>query len=597
MLEVGQQHIFSGWKGTCRSGMKWDFSYLSDPMTIVSYAMQAYATYDWATSSATATTNTGGSEGGTGGATSGGTSGAGSGASSGAGSAGSGASTTTDSIWTKMKNQYNEWSKSVNESFNSAYDSVKETFKPITDGYDSAMNTIENTMTDITNKVTDTVDGISDSISSSIKVPDSVVDLQNSMSENLTNLTNKATDMANSAYDAVIKPIADPIQNGYNAAKDTVLTTIKDATNIEWDKSVEILGFKSITEGDLVIFAAKSAYIIAAPPQEQDYILADRLLRGYSGITLGDDSTQAYNACMASIGLSLPNLIAWSMNEDGQTSSELKRPWENPIRLTPVQMGTILNLTSKEYVKSHYMIKSEDDLLLNVIAISGDAYMKAGEIVCAGPKVYQAMNHIRSVQQTKATSSSTGGSGSGADIAQAIGMAALSMVCPPCGFAATIVMDLVTNVFAKVDTCNNEEDAMQWDLNDYKTNKFTKQDQCHLAKTYCDKAVSFFGSKKCVRTANDHCCYDQITTRIFAEGIKEQLGKGWGSCNDITIYDLKNISFRECRPGEIPRINKCFPISSYEEFQQAMFRQANKNLGMGSAKKLTEQVIQSMGIE
>jgi hypothetical protein len=52
------------------------------------------------------------------------------------------------------------------------------------------------------------------------------------------------------------------------------------------------------------------------------------------------------------------------MNEDDQTSNELKKPWENPIRLTPVQMGTILNLTRKEYVKSHYMIKSEDDLLL-----------------------------------------------------------------------------------------------------------------------------------------------------------------------------------------------------------------------------------------
>lgn len=563
--------------------MKWDFSYLSDPMTIVSYAMQAYATYDWYSSSATSTTsnsNGGNSSGGStsGGATSGGTSAA------------------SDSVWTNLKNQYNDWAKSVSDSYNNAYQQVSDTLKPITDTYDSAMNTIEGTMTDISNKVTDAVDGISDSISNSIKVPDSVVDLQNSMSENLTNLTNKATDMANNAYDAVIKPIADPIQNGYNTAKDTVVTTIKDATNIEWNKSVEILGYKSITEGDLIIFAAKTAYILTAPTEE-DYILADRLLQGYSGISLGDDSTEAYNSCMASIGLSLPNLIAWSMNEDNYTSSELRRPWENPIRLTTDQMGTILSLTSPEYIKSHYMIKSEDNLLLNVIAISGDAYMKAGEIVCAGPKVYQAMNHIRSVQQTKASSSSTGGSGSSSDKAQAIAMAALGMVCPPCGFAATIVMDLATNVFAKVDTCNNEKDAMLWSMNDYKTNKFKKQGQCHTIESYCDKKVSFGFTKKCVRTATNHCCYDQITTRVFAEGLKEQLNKGWDSCNDITINELKNVSFRECRPGEIPSINKCFPIDAYDEFQQTLFRQANKNLGMGSAKSLTEQVIQSMGIE
>jgi hypothetical protein len=47
MLDVGSQHIWSGWKGKCVKGMKMDSSYLSDPMTIVSYAMSAYSSYTY----------------------------------------------------------------------------------------------------------------------------------------------------------------------------------------------------------------------------------------------------------------------------------------------------------------------------------------------------------------------------------------------------------------------------------------------------------------------------------------------------------------------------------------------------------------------
>ncbi len=40
-------HIWSGWAGRCVYGKAWDFSFLSDPMTILSYVMAAYSSMDW----------------------------------------------------------------------------------------------------------------------------------------------------------------------------------------------------------------------------------------------------------------------------------------------------------------------------------------------------------------------------------------------------------------------------------------------------------------------------------------------------------------------------------------------------------------------
>lgn len=170
------------------------------------------------------------------------------------------------------------------------------------------------------------------------------------------------------------------------------------------------------------------------------------------------------------------------------------------------------------------------------------------------------------------------------------------MVCAPCGFAATVVMDLATNVFAKIDTCSNEKDAMQWDMLDFKTNKFMNKEQCHFVKSSCDQMANFGIKKKCVRDKYEYCCYDQITTRIFAEGLKIQLGKDWSSCNDIGVDDLKDVNFRECRTGEIANINKCFPTEQFSDFQKVLFRQASKNINSTLSEGLVNQAINSMSI-
>ncbi|RLA84017.1 MAG: hypothetical protein DRG78_02590 [Epsilonproteobacteria bacterium] len=422
-------HIFSGWEGKCVSGKKWDSSYMSDPMTIMSYAMMAYNSY-------------------------------------------------TQVNGTSLADEYGAWSEGVSEGAAAS----------------------------------------------------------GSTGQAMTN----ASSSSSSAF-----------------------------SNSNGD-------FLGITKMD--IFIVRTAMVLAAP-EESDYDLADRLMKGYLG--QGDDTAaQAYNTCMASIGLSFPNMLGWSMDENS-TSENLKAPYEHPLRMTTEQLASIATVFGEDYVIENYMYNTEDNILLNVIALNGHSYIKAGEVICAGIKVSKAMAH----KNSKSNSASGGGKG------MAIAMMAVSMICPVCGFVLKVVMDLYSNMLASINTCDNEQDAMEHSMLHYKTHKFLSHDQCHLADTYCDKESSWLG---CVRKGYDYCCYDQVTTKIFAEGLKAQLNKNWDSCVDITVNDLKDISFRSCREGEIAHINKCFPMGKYDEFQKALFKQATKGI---SIEGLTEQVINSMAID
>lgn len=515
-------HIFSGWNGKCSAGLKWDFSYLSNPMTIISYMMSAYSSVKWL------------------------------------GQNGVG--------WAQnMSKQFDSFTDSVSKPFEDAY-------KEVSNQTSAMYNNVENTLKDSISSG-DTSKAIEASSQAASTAP---VTLDNNGMQNLTNVKNtEYTSFGQAKYAMEGVPVPSE-----QTLLDQGKSMLKDYTGIDWDKAV--FGedqWYEITQGELVSWGVQSAMILAAP-SEEDYLLADKLIKGYMGV--GDDpEVLAYRSCMASIGASMPNLIAWSAKDDKSTPSELMRPWEHPLRMTPSQLASIATVSSEKYVTSHYVYKQTDNILMDVIAVSQDAYLKATQTICMGTKVAQAASHIENENNKKSM---------GLD-AMSIAMMALGMVCPPCSFAAKIVMDLMTNVFTSIDTCNNETDALQAGLKDYKTHQAVGHEMCVPTNSYCEKK-GFLG--KCVRDAYEYCCYDKITTKIFAEGLKAQLNKGWESCNDITINDLKKISYRVCREGEIPYINKCFPASKYSEYQQALFRQSVRGIDMNG---LTEQVTNSMAID
>ena len=102
----------------------------------------------------------------------------------------------------------------------------------------------------------------------------------------------------------------------------------------------------------------------------------------------------------------------------------------------------------KEYVKHAYIYTSSDNFNLNVYASNAEAYVKAGQVVCAGHKVAQTMDYINIKTQAPLPTQGT----SGTSVAVNIAISAIAMINPVIGFALKIVMDLYTNMFTKIDT-------------------------------------------------------------------------------------------------------------------------------------------------
>ena len=167
-------------------------------------------------------------------------------------------------------------------------------------------------------------------------------------------------------------------------------------------------------------------------------------------------------------------MVGYSFDENDATSNQLKAPWKHPIRLTTEQLEAIVQVMGKDYVKHAYIYTSSDNFNLNIYASNSDAYVKAGQVVCAGHKVAQAMDYINIKTQSPLPTQGT----SGTSIAVNVAISAISMIHPVIGFAVKIAMDLYTNMFTKIDTCNKESDAIARSMNEYKTLTFNKNDLC-----------------------------------------------------------------------------------------------------------------------
>lgn len=612
MIEVGSQHVWSGWKGKCVSGKKWDFSYLSDPMTLMSYAMSAYSSMNQisqaATGAAEAGMNTANEAVNNAQTALDGLKEVGASASeiANATAAVNAAQATLDQAVNvyvqassttigQLSNSWEGFKNSVSGTFESAYNSAMDST-----GLGSLITGTGDVVDNITSSITGAYDGIVGGAGDSLGLDLSGIQVNPSLNSSAsTNLIKTQTEQISAANQAINAAKNVPNSSGiFSTAKDT----LKDLTGIDWDASVvgNNSSFINITQGDIISRTAQTAFILAAP-RESDYVLAERMMKSFSGIDDSSNTTQAYNSCMASIGASLPNLVGWSSGDS--PSDELLKPWEHALRMTPAQLASISVVTSEKYVMSHYMVGKEartisdndaNRILMDVVAISPDAYLKATQTICMGVKVGQAAEHINNENASKGS----GGGISAGDVGMMAAKMALSMVCAPCSFALTIVTDLYTNALSSINTCNSIPDAIEWDLHHLKTNKFLNHGQCQLTKSYCDKKVFLLG---CVRTGYDYCCYDQVTTKVFAQGLKDQIyptgtpnSVKWASCSDITINHLKDVSFNECGPGQDPYVNKCFPAGRYSEFQQVLFRQAGKGI---SIEGLTNQVTNSMAID
>ncbi|RME59352.1 hypothetical protein D6779_04420 [Candidatus Parcubacteria bacterium] len=79
--------------------------------------------------------------------------------------------------------------------------------------------------------------------------------------------------------------------------------------------------------------------------------------------------------------------------------------------------------------------------------------------------------------------------------------------------------------------------------------------QCHEIGTYCSQKVDVGFAKICLEDTTSYCCYNSPLARIIQEGIRQDLGYGWGSarhpsCGGIPIDRLKDADWSKVNWAE-----------------------------------------------
>jgi hypothetical protein len=424
----------------------------------------------------------------------------------------------------------------------------------------SAAGEISKDATGVSKEVKDIHDGIQKGFDTASKTVEKINPFANG---GTTNVAANELNAANAAGKSVLGSIPPPVDS------------FSDTLSKLNDTSISIYGDVHLLYTDIAKLA-----MAALAPSDEELQQADYFNKAWLGSSDADEASLAYANCMASIGLSFPNMVSFSADDMNNTSPELQNTLSNPIRLTTDQVAMLMDATSVKYVEAAYLPLDYDEAtgIITYVALNRVAFEQAGQVICAG-KLATAINIDNQVAGEN--SSSGGGSGSAIGIAvakMAIQKIAMIMGGPIAGIIASVIIDLVTSLKSG-DACHDKDIASQWGLIQLKTNTFLNFDQCHATKTEC-AAKWFWGS--CMRTRHKYCCYDQISTRIFAEGLKQEMYPPidpktnlpnkhiWDSCNDITINDLKDISFRKCNTDEEPYADHCFPSDKYKEFSDAI---------------------------
>lgn len=376
--------------------------------------------------------------------------------------------------------------------------------------------------------------------------------------------------------------VADAASSGVISAVDEMTQTIKDYVTSP-------INTIDVGYGTVKVYLVDYIQLgMSMVPTKEELKTSSDFNKAWLGDENADNQSVAYATCMASIGLSYPNLISYVASDMNATSKELSYPYDNPLRLSYSQIQYLAGATSQKFVENMYAYVSNNPSAryVTVIAKNGQAYYQAGQVICGG-KIAVASN-ANSVAITSNSNNSSSGSNMGEAVAMMAVKKLLAALPPPYNIMATVLLDLVM-AFDSVNACSNLEDATKLGVLQMKTNRFINYNQCYATESTCQK--KFLG--KCILKRDNHCCYDQITTRIFAEGVKEQLGLDFKVCNNITLEHLKQISFRRCTNGENPKTDKCFPANKWDEYQAAITAQGVTGFDAGS---LVQTGINSLGV-
>lgn len=638
-LSEQMMHIWSGWHGECESGIFTDFSWASDPMSLASLAMSAYSSVTYgADQAASAGQKLGELAGSNGEVASAFNSAVESGMTAAEIAKTGGA--VADYAEQIVKLEY--WSEALSTSiYNTVQSNLSTVESTFTSMATSAQENVADMMSGALENATssgmgtatkDAISGIAEKYNESIQIastaynntinigdaltslegqlnalgdalavstdPDVIASLEKAIEETSAQYASLQNTLAGTVYSAVestSKSISsfftDPATS--KAAQEAAANSTIDAIGqgaivnpksflekLDEINQLQDIGFYTIKWTDIAAagyqmyanVAAKQDEMIKAWKAQQAYVLSGEG-------TNNDIASNAYASCMASVGASFINTISYAggAKDSNTTSQELLTPTKNPMRISFQSLYELKAIVGEKFLEASYKVMDFDYnmQMLTIVALNSAAYTQLTQIVCGGYQVSAVANSLNSAADGSDPSMLDALSNMSGEQMATMGLSVACGFAGPYAFACSLGLKVLTS-FSSGNACTDEKIAMSQDPIQLKTNKFQKFGQCHATGSSCSKKIL----KKCILKKYHYCCYDQIMTRIFAEGVKEQRGTGWNSCNDITINDLKDVSFTPCQEGQDPKDDKCFPLSKYQELTGELKRQIKKGLAV-----------------
>lgn len=426
------------------------------------------------------------------------------------------------------------------------------------------------------------------------------------------NIASKATQAAAAAFKAGFKKFAS------NIAKKTTESAIKQAVN---QVAFQVVA-KVVTKALQEYCDAKGIKGICDKKEKQrqsawttgstDGILTNEQLDGATDEE--DKVAMDYANCMSGrFGLTYEAVLAWQMGTRGV--NELHYSFKVPMIIDGNELGTLrLVMENKEgaaadidkYFYARYNVEeygnANQKTTYALYALKGEDALIAAETICGGPETVNIIrqkygkrflnpemaepkleneapdsNDLKAEEVLPGLSEDSNKPSDKTDAGdmamQAAGMIA-GMLPFPYNVGASLLVDLISIAQENGDTCTDMDFAERraqkepTDGDEYiRTNKRISLGLC--SKVSEEEKTKMLGAA--VRWRNHYCCYDQTTTRIFAEGMMAQLGKkiSQGNCAPLGIDDLNKVSFKSCKAGQKPEKDNCFPADKFQELTNA----------------------------
>lgn len=327
-----------------------------------------------------------------------------------------------------------------------------------------------------------------------------------------------------------------------------------------------------------------------------------------------DKIAMDYANCMTGrFGLTYESVLAWQMGT--REVNELHYSFKVPMIIDGNELA-ILRLVMEnknpssaddidKYFYARYNLESAGEMngkkAYALYALKGDDVLIAAETICGGvdsvniirkkygqrflnpdfanptlESEYPPQNDLEEtlVGLTEDSNAPTSDGTTSADTAFMVADFVAGALPFPFNIAASVVVDVLKQTQENGNTCTDmrfAERRAQKDPTDgseyIRTNKRISLDLCNQVSD--ESRVKIAG--KTILNRKHYCCYDQITTRIFAEGMMSQLGKKItrDNCAPLSIDDLNKVSFKACEANQKPDKDNCFPSDKFQELTKA----------------------------